>query len=42
MTAFSSAAAMVEVAAFTTSAAVMEVAAVPEVAADEVRGGCGN
>ena len=42
MTAFSSAAAMVEVAAFTTSAAVMEVAAAPEVAADEVRDGCGN
>jgi|GWRWMinimDraft_13_1066021.scaffolds.fasta_scaffold56417_1 hypothetical protein len=42
MTAFSSAAAMVEVAAFTTSAAAMEVAAAPEVAADEVRDGCGN
>jgi hypothetical protein len=42
MTAFSSAAAMVEVAAFTTSAAAMEVAAAPEVVADEVRDGCGN
>jgi len=42
MTAFSSAAAMVEVAAFTTSAAAMEVAAAPEVAADEVRDACGN
>jgi len=42
MTAFSSAAAKVKVAAFTTSAAAMEVAAAPEVAADEVRDGCGN
>ncbi len=42
MMAFSSAAAMVEVAAFTTSAAAMEVAAAPEVAADEVRDACGN
>jgi len=39
MTAFSSAAAMVEVAAFTTSAAV---AATPEVVADEVPDACGN